>query len=120
MILFSLLHSDKKEKLNPFFNWALNNVVLAIYPSLPLVNSDSNNIYLLLIGLGAWTLKIFYAAARDANVFKSANFVVFSLGVMNFLCIIWDLDQKQGLHEFKQTISWISLSMYIIYLDRLG
>lgn len=41
------LFPDKKEKLEPFFKWSLNCAILAIYPALPLVDKDSNNILLL-------------------------------------------------------------------------
>lgn len=38
---------DKKEKLEAFFRWALNCGLLAIYPALPLVDKDANNVFLL-------------------------------------------------------------------------
>lgn len=38
-----IILKEKKEKLNAFFNWALNCAVLAIFPALPMVDKDSNN-----------------------------------------------------------------------------
>lgn len=111
-----MIDLDKKEKLNPFFNWGLNCAVLAIYPALPLVDKDSNNTFLLLIGLGAWSLKVFYAATSDSNTFKTANFIVFIIGALNYLWIIHDLNEKRGLNEFKQFIAWIVLSMELRYI----
>lgn len=64
-----------------------------------------------MIGLGAWGLKIFYAATSDRNLFKFSNFVVFAVGALNCLWIIHDLSERDGLNEFKQFIAWISLSM---------
>lgn len=62
-----------------------------------------------MIGLGAWGLKIFYAATSDAGGFKIANFIVFTIGALNCLWIVYDLNEHQGLVEIKQFISWISL-----------
>lgn len=112
IISCSFVILDKKEKLNPFFNWALNCAILAIYPALPIVDKDSSNIFLLLIGLGAWTLKILFAAMQDSNSFKLVNFVVFIVGALNLVWIIWDLYEKRGLTELKQIISWILLGSY--------
>lgn len=38
---------EKKEKLESFFNWALNCAVLAIFPALPLVDGNSSSFTLL-------------------------------------------------------------------------
>lgn len=104
---------DKKEKLNPFFNWALNCIILAIYPALPIIDKDSSNTLLLMLGLVAWMSKICYAVKIDRNQFKWINCVVFCLGCINFASIIWDLYEKQGLSEMKQIISWVLLSMWL-------
>ncbi|XP_055319471.1 GPI ethanolamine phosphate transferase 1 [Sitodiplosis mosellana] len=100
---------DKKEKLEAFFKWALNSAILAIYPAMPLVDKDSNNIFLLTIGLGAWGLKIFYAATSDRNSFKIANLVVFAIGALDCLLIVYDLNERKGLNEFNQFFAWILL-----------
>lgn len=42
-----IILKEKKEKLEAFFNWALNCLVLAVFPALPLVDKDSNNFTLL-------------------------------------------------------------------------
>lgn len=42
-----IILKEKKEKLQAFFHWALNCLVLSIFPSLPLVDKDSNNFTLL-------------------------------------------------------------------------
>lgn len=42
-----IILKEKKEKLEAFFNWALNCVILAVFPALPLVDKDSNNFTLL-------------------------------------------------------------------------
>lgn len=65
-----------------------------------------------LIGLGAWGLKLFYAVTSDPNGFKIANLIIFAIGASNCLWTIYDLNEHQGLTDFKQFISWISLSMY--------
>lgn len=62
-----------------------------------------------MIGLGAWGLKIFYAATSDMSPFKIANLVVYATGALNCLWIAYDLNEQKGLHEFKQFISWITL-----------
>lgn len=67
-----------------------------------------------MIGLGAWGLKIFHAAASDRNTFKIVNLVVFAIGAANCLGIIFDLHERHGLGEFKQFISWITLSKDLI------
>lgn len=64
------------------------------------------------IGLGAWGLKIFYAATSDRNLFKVANLIVYAIGALNYLWIVYDITERQGLNEFKQFIAWISLSMH--------
>lgn len=61
-------------------------------------------------GLGAWGLKIFYAAASDRNTFKMANLAVFATGAMNCLWIVYDLQGRNGLSEVRQFIAWASLS----------
>lgn len=63
------------------------------------------------IGLGAWGLKIFYAATSDRNVFKTANLVVFTIGALDCLLIVYDLNERKGLNEFNQFFAWILLSM---------
>lgn len=65
-----------------------------------------------MIGLGAWGLKIFHAAASDRNTFKIVNLIVFAIGAANCLGIIFDLHKRHGLCEFKQFISWITLSIF--------
>ncbi|XP_031622436.1 GPI ethanolamine phosphate transferase 1 isoform X2 [Contarinia nasturtii] len=106
---------DKKEKLEAFFRWALNCAILAIYPILPLVDKDSNNVFLLTIGLGAWGLKIFYAATSDRNPFKIANLVIFAIGAMDCLLIVYDLNERKGLNDFNQFFAWIlSVASFIL------
>lgn len=61
-------------------------------------------------GLGAWGLKIFYAAASDRNTFKMANLAIFLTGALNCLWIVYDLQERNGLNEFRQFIAWTSLS----------
>lgn len=68
-------------------------------------------LFVRMIGLGAWGLKLFHAAASDPNTFKFSNIIVFAVGALNCLWIVFDLDQRNGLSEFKQFISWIVLSM---------
>lgn len=63
-----------------------------------------------MIGLGAWTTKIFYAATADRSTFKLANLFVFTVGALNCLWIVFDLNQHHGLNELKQFVSWIVLS----------
>lgn len=63
-----------------------------------------------MLGLGAWGMKIFHAATSDANAFKIANLIVYTIGALNCLWIVYDLGEREGLSEFKQFIAWISLS----------
>lgn len=65
-----------------------------------------------MLGLGAWGLKLFHAATSDANLFKIANLLVFVIGALNCLWTVHDLSERQGLTDFKQFISWISLSTF--------
>lgn len=61
-------------------------------------------------GLGAWGLKIFYAATSDRNTFKLANLAIFATGALNCLWIVYDLQERNGLNECRQLIAWASLS----------
>lgn len=38
-----IILKEKKEKLESFFNWALNCAILAIFPALPMIDKDSHN-----------------------------------------------------------------------------
>lgn len=98
---------DKKANIEMFFKWALNSAILAIFPALPVVEKDGKNTLLLLLGTGAWGLKIFYALRQNTNQFKFFNLGVYTVGAINHLLIVYDLDNKHGLSEFKQAISWI-------------
>lgn len=61
-------------------------------------------------GLGAWGLKIFYAATSDRNTFKMANLAIFATGALNCLWIVYDIQERNGLNEFRQFIAWTTLS----------
>lgn len=63
-------------------------------------------------GLGAWGLKIFYATTSDRTTFKLANLAVFTTGALNCLWIVYDLQERNGLSEYRQFIAWISLSKW--------
>lgn len=109
-----IILKEKKEKLEAFFKWALNCAVLAIYPALPLVDKDSNNPLLLIVGLSAWGLKIFYAATSDKNTFKLANLAIYTTGALNCLWIVHDLQERNGLNEYRQFIAWTTLIVSFI------
>lgn len=104
-----VLLRDKKANIEMFFKWALNSALLAIFPALPIVDKETNNIMLLLIGIAAWGLKIFYALRNNSNKFKIINMAVYTIGALNHIAIIYDLDMKHGLSEVKQLISWAVL-----------
>lgn len=71
------------------------------------------------ISLGAWGLKIFYAATSDRNAFKIANLIVYAVGALNCLWIVYDLNEQKGLNEFKQFIAWMTMSMIITFPSTL-
>lgn len=100
---------DKKANIEMFFKWALNTSLLAVFPALPIIDKETNNIILLLLGIAAWGLKIFYALRNNPSKFKIINLAVFTIGALNHIAIINDLDNKDGLSEFKQMISWTVL-----------
>lgn len=105
---------DKKANLEMFFKWALNSALLAIFPALPIVDKETNNITFLLIGIAAWGSKIFFALKSNRTRFKVVNLVVFTIGAVNFLLIVRDLNNQQGLSESKQVISWVVLVLSFI------
>lgn len=97
---------DRRANLEMFFKWALNSTLLAVFPALPVVDKETNNSLILLFGMFCWGLKIFYATRTNTNNFKIANLVVFLVAAINGFLIINDLQNKEGLTEFKQGVSW--------------
>lgn len=97
---------DKNANIEMFFKWALNSFLLAIFPAIPIVDKETNNFVFLLVGIGAWGLKIFYALRNNPSKFKIINLAVYIIGALNHISIINDLNNKDGLSEIKQTISW--------------
>lgn len=73
-----------------------------------------------MIGLGGWGIKIFHAAASDRNTFKIVNLIVFAIGASNCLGIIFDLHERHGLCEFKQFISWMTLSIFFNFYHSIA
>lgn len=54
-------------------------------------------------------MKIFYAVKLGVNTFKFVNLIVYTGAAINYLLIIFDLNERSGLSELKQFISWVAL-----------
>lgn len=54
-------------------------------------------------------MKIISTISQGKTPFRIANAVVFGIGSLNYLWIIYDLNAQNGLSEVKQLISWIVL-----------
>lgn len=61
------------------------------------------------VSLAAWNLKIISTISQGKTTFRIANAIVFGIGSLNYLWIIYDLNAQNGLSEVKQLISWIVL-----------
>lgn len=54
-------------------------------------------------------MKILSTLSQEKTTFRYANAIVFGVGSLNYLWIIYDLNAHNGLSELKQLISWIAL-----------
>lgn len=61
------------------------------------------------ISLAAWNLKIISTLSKGKTTFGIVNAIVFGIGSLNYLWIIYDLNVRNGLSETKQLVSWIAL-----------
>lgn len=54
-------------------------------------------------------MKLISTISQGKTTFRLANAIVFAIGSLNYVWIVYDLNAREGLSEIKQLISWSAL-----------
>lgn len=89
--------------------WILTSVILSIFPSLPVVDKNTNNYYLLFFGVTMWMLKAIHQVVQRQQFFEKLHLSFVFVFVLNFVLTLKHLFDKDGLGFVSQIVSWILL-----------
>lgn len=97
--------------------WIVTSIILSIFPSLPVVDKDTTNYYLLFFGLFLWIFKAIHQVMQRQYSFEKIHMGIVFIFSLNFILTLKHLFDKDGLGYVNQIISWIllgeKLSLYI-------
>lgn len=96
--------------------WILTSVILSIFPSLPVVDKDTNNYYLLFFGVALWMLKAIHQVVQRNHFFEKLHVYVVIVFVINFVLTVKHLFDKDGLSYVNQIMSWLLLSKFFCFV----
>lgn len=54
-------------------------------------------------------MKLISTISQGKTTYRVANAIVFAIGSLNYVWIVYDLNAREGLSEIKQLISWSAL-----------
>ncbi|XP_055690262.1 GPI ethanolamine phosphate transferase 1 [Lutzomyia longipalpis] len=103
--------------------WIISSVVLAIFPSLPVIEKDANDFQLLFIGTLLWCIHSIASAVGTSGkegesswrlIHRYGTIILHVIVNVNLLASVKSINEGSGLHSTYQIISWISLVLALI------
>ncbi|XP_037052386.1 GPI ethanolamine phosphate transferase 1 [Bradysia coprophila] len=105
-IYIVISNDDRKRFCLVNKKWLLTNIILSVFPLLPIVgNNDNHSTELLISGIVLWSIRLCHSLYQNYNFYKMCHLITFTAASSCLLIVHF----STGLNIVCQIVSWICL-----------